>query len=49
VLKITKNEVEQLNHGWYIIRNYSTREIHNSVTIKEYYICKREFFATTAP
>jgi hypothetical protein len=49
VLKIAKNEVERLNHGWYVVRNRSTREIRDGVTIEERHIREREFFATTAP
>jgi hypothetical protein len=39
VLRIAKNEVERLNHGWYVVRN---REIRDCVTIGERRIRERE-------
>jgi hypothetical protein len=49
VLRIAKNEVERLNHGWYVVKNRSTREIRDGVTIEERHIRERDFFARTAP
>jgi hypothetical protein len=49
VLRIAKNEVERLNHGWYVVKNCLTREIRNGVIIEQRHIWERDFFARTAP
>ncbi|KAK9604807.1 hypothetical protein V6Z93_002758 [Aspergillus fumigatus] len=49
VLRIAKNEVERLKHGWYVVKNRSTMEIRDGVTIEERHVRERVFFGTTAP
>jgi hypothetical protein len=49
VLRIAKNKVERLNHGWYVVKNYLIREICNSIIIEECHIWERDFFARTVP
>ncbi|KAF4207309.1 hypothetical protein CNMCM8927_003583 [Aspergillus lentulus] len=49
VLRIAKNEVERLKHGWYVVKNRSTMEIRDGVTIEERHARERVFFGTTAP
>lgn len=49
VLRIAQNEVEKLNHGWFVVRNRSTQEITDGVTIEERHIRERDFFSDHAP
>ncbi|KAL7808711.1 P-loop containing nucleoside triphosphate hydrolase protein [Trichoderma gracile] len=44
VLKIAQNSVEHLQHGWFVVRNRSTREILEGVTISERHENERRFF-----
>ncbi|KAK1240468.1 hypothetical protein MKX07_004496 [Trichoderma sp. CBMAI-0711] len=44
VLNIAKNSVERLQHGWFVVRNRSTKEILDGVTISERHENERRFF-----
>lgn len=48
VLNIAKNSVEELKHGWFAVKNRSTRVIREGVTIPKRHERERVFF-TTAP
>ncbi|KAI9673656.1 MAG: hypothetical protein M1817_002293 [Caeruleum heppii] len=43
-LKIAKNEAEPLTHGWFCVRNRSTQEIQNGITIRDRHRLETEFF-----
>jgi hypothetical protein len=43
-LKIARNEVERLKYGWYCVRNRSTKEINEGVTIEQRHILEAAFF-----
>ncbi|XWX00709.1 hypothetical protein V2A60_008730 [Cordyceps javanica] len=47
VLRIAQNAVEQLQHGWFVIRNRSTKEIQEGVTIAQRHENERRFFQGT--
>ncbi|KFA81327.1 hypothetical protein S40288_08302 [Stachybotrys chartarum IBT 40288] len=47
VLKIAQNGVENLQHGWFVVRNRSTKEIQDGVTIAERHDRERKFFRTS--
>lgn len=49
VLRIAKNEVENLTHGWFAVKNRSTQEIADGVTIEERHKREKTFFATVSP
>ncbi|KAJ5932821.1 hypothetical protein N7516_007310 [Penicillium verrucosum] len=49
VLRIAKNEVERLTHGWFAVRNRSTKEIQEGVTIEGRHRKEKEFFSTEHP
>ncbi|OJI99742.1 hypothetical protein ASPVEDRAFT_60628 [Aspergillus versicolor CBS 583.65] len=49
VLRIAKNEVEKLTHGWFAVKNRSTQEIKEGITVEGRHRKEREFFSTTAP
>jgi hypothetical protein len=49
VLRIAKNEVEKLNHGWFVVKNRSAQEIKEGVTINGRHQREKTFFATVAP
>ncbi|KAL5394140.1 hypothetical protein PMIN03_013072, partial [Paraphaeosphaeria minitans] len=49
VFRIAKNEVERLNHGWFVVKNRSTQEIVAGVTIEDRHRREKQFFATVAP
>lgn len=44
VLNIDQNSVEHLQHGWFVVRNRSTREIQEGVTIQERHKRETKFF-----
>ncbi|KAM3563249.1 hypothetical protein ARSEF4850_002406 [Beauveria asiatica] len=44
VLRIAQNDVERLQHGWFVIRNRSTKEIQEGVTIAQRHENERRFF-----
>ncbi|KAL4994952.1 P-loop containing nucleoside triphosphate hydrolase protein [Aspergillus recurvatus] len=49
VIRIAKNMVERLHHGWFAVKNRSTKDIRNGVTIEERNIREKEFFAHVEP
>ncbi|CAI6342313.1 unnamed protein product [Periconia digitata] len=49
VLRIAKNEVEKLTHGWFAVKNRSTQEIADGVTIEQRHVREKTFFATESP
>ncbi|KAJ5963034.1 hypothetical protein N7501_007975, partial [Penicillium viridicatum] len=49
VLRIAKNEVERLTHGWFAVRNRSTKEIQEGVTIEGRHRKEKEFFSMVHP
>lgn len=44
MLRIAQNDVERLQHGWFVIRNRSTKEIQEGVTILQRHDNERRFF-----
>ncbi|KAK6519931.1 hypothetical protein TWF506_000225 [Arthrobotrys conoides] len=44
VIQIASNKVEKLRHGWFAVRNRSTKEIQDGVTIQQRHIKEKEFF-----
>ncbi|KAL5379233.1 hypothetical protein PMIN02_010994 [Paraphaeosphaeria minitans] len=49
VLRIAKNEVEKLTHGWFVVKNRSTQEIIAGVTIKERHKRENHLFLNKSP
>lgn len=49
VLRIAQNQVERLAHGWFVVRNRSTKEIAEGVTIQARHEKERRFFDTVQP
>jgi hypothetical protein len=49
VLRIAKNEVEKLNHGWFVVKNRSAQDIKEGVSITGRHQRERTFFTTVAP
>ncbi|KAL6233526.1 hypothetical protein BDW75DRAFT_241925 [Aspergillus navahoensis] len=49
VIRIAKNQVEKLTHGWFAVKNRSTREIEEGITIEGRLRKEEEFFACCAP
>ncbi|RLM00109.1 hypothetical protein CFD26_107993 [Aspergillus turcosus] len=49
VLKIARNEDAKLTHGWFAVRNRSTKDIKDGMTIEERHKREKEFFCTVAP
>jgi hypothetical protein len=49
VLRIAKNDVEKLTYGWFVVRNRSTQEINEGVTIEGRHRKEQQFFSTTIP
>jgi len=47
VIRIAQNCVENLQHGWFAVRNRSPSEIKAGVTLKERHAKEREFFTTS--
>ena len=47
VLKIAQNLVEYLNHGWFAVKNRSTVEIQEGVTIEQRHSNEHKFFNTS--
>ena len=47
MLTIAQNEVERLNHGWFAVKNRSTEEIQQGVTIDQRHVKEKQFFNTT--
>lgn len=49
VLRIARNEIEKLHHGWFAVKNRSTKDIRDGVTIEQLHVRERAFFASKAP
>ncbi|PYH75340.1 P-loop containing nucleoside triphosphate hydrolase protein [Aspergillus uvarum CBS 121591] len=49
VIRIAKNMVERLHHGWFAVKNRSTKDIRDGVSIEERNIREKEFFSTEKP
>ncbi|KAF4154389.1 hypothetical protein CNMCM6936_008752 [Aspergillus lentulus] len=49
VLKIARNEDAKLTHGWFAVRNRSTKDIMDGMTIEDRHKREKEFFSTVAP
>ncbi|KAF7122572.1 hypothetical protein CNMCM5793_000597 [Aspergillus hiratsukae] len=49
VLKIARNEDAKLTHGWFAVRNRSTKDIKDGMTIEDRHKREKEFFSTVAP
>ncbi|KAL2825068.1 P-loop containing nucleoside triphosphate hydrolase protein [Aspergillus cavernicola] len=49
VIRIAKNEVEKLTHGWFAVKNRSTREIEQGMTIEGRHRREKEFFSSEVP
>ncbi|KAL4990003.1 P-loop containing nucleoside triphosphate hydrolase protein [Aspergillus falconensis] len=49
VIRIAKNQVDKLMHGWFAVKNRSTREIEEGITIEGRHRKEKEFFAGCAP
>ncbi|KAH8807237.1 P-loop containing nucleoside triphosphate hydrolase protein [Xylogone sp. PMI_703] len=47
VLKIAQNSVENLKHGWFAVKNRSTKEIQEGVTLEQRHINEKRFFETS--
>jgi len=47
-MKIAQNQIERLNYGWFAVRNRSTKEIQEGVTIEARHANEKKFF-NTAP
>ncbi|KFY29107.1 hypothetical protein V491_00184 [Pseudogymnoascus sp. VKM F-3775] len=45
-LKIAQNLVERLHHGWFAVKNRSTKEIQDGVTMEQRHINEKKFFET---
>ncbi|PLB46308.1 P-loop containing nucleoside triphosphate hydrolase protein [Aspergillus steynii IBT 23096] len=49
VLRIARNEIEKLRHGWFAVKNRSTKDIREGVTIEQRHTNEKTFFASNAP
>ncbi|KAL4948261.1 P-loop containing nucleoside triphosphate hydrolase protein [Aspergillus filifer] len=49
VIRIAKNQVERLTHGWFAVKNRSTKDIEAGVTIEGRHRREKEFFSGTPP
>ncbi|KAL2788499.1 P-loop containing nucleoside triphosphate hydrolase protein [Aspergillus keveii] len=49
VMRIAKNQVENLKHGWFVVKNRSTKEIQEGVTIEDRHVKEQRFFSTHLP
>lgn len=45
ILEIAQNSVERLTHGWFVVKNRSTQDIHNGVTLKQRNTNEQNFFS----
>lgn len=46
VIEVARNNVTTLNHGWFVVRNRSTQEIAEGVTLKQRNANERMFFSS---
>ncbi|KAI9367803.1 P-loop containing nucleoside triphosphate hydrolase protein [Aspergillus egyptiacus] len=49
VIRVAQNQVEKLRHGWFAVKNRSTREIEEGMTIEGRHQKEKEFFSSEAP
>ncbi|KAL4879270.1 P-loop containing nucleoside triphosphate hydrolase protein [Aspergillus karnatakaensis] len=49
VMRIARNQVEKLTHGWFAVKNRSTKEIDEGMTIEGRHRKEATFFSTEAP
>lgn len=49
VLNIAQNTVEKLNHGWFLVKNRSTQDLRDGVTLQERDVREKSFFDTISP
>ncbi|KAI9801574.1 MAG: hypothetical protein M1825_003253 [Sarcosagium campestre] len=47
ILQIAKNETENLNHGWFCVRNRTTTEIKEGVSMFQRHLNEKKFFTTS--
>ena len=45
IIDVARNNVTVLNHGWFVVRNRSTQDIAEGVTLEERDMKEREFFS----
>ncbi|RPA93734.1 P-loop containing nucleoside triphosphate hydrolase protein [Choiromyces venosus 120613-1] len=46
ILRILQNEVENLRHGWFAVKNRSAKDIKNGVSVEERHANEEKFFKT---
>lgn len=49
VLNIAQNTVEKLTHGWFLVKNRSTQDLKDGVTLQERDVKEKSFFDTISP
>ncbi|GAM33409.1 interferon-induced GTP-binding protein [Talaromyces pinophilus] len=49
VLNIAQNTVEKLTHGWFLVKNRSTQDLKDGVTLQERDVEETAFFEATSP
>lgn len=49
VLNIAQNTVEKLTHGWFLVKNRSTQDLKDGVTLQERDVKEKAFFEVTSP
>lgn len=47
VLNIASNNVERLTHGWFAVRNRTTKEISEGVVLRQRHLNEKRFFGTS--
>lgn len=47
IIEVARNNVTVLNHGWFVVRNRSTQDITNGVSLQERDSKERDFFSRT--
>ena len=48
-LDIALNKYETLKHGWFVVKNRSTKDISDNITVQQRHDRERAFFDTTKP
>lgn len=46
-MEIAQNKVEHLHHGWFAVRNRSTQDIQDGVTMQQRHLNEKKFFTTS--
>lgn len=49
VFNIAQNPVEKLTHGWFLVKNRSTQDLKDGVTLQERDVKEKSFFGTISP